>query len=95
MALVYAEDAEFFSSEDGELRLQGRADIAENIGRVNERDIRGRGLAIEHTGTLVNHGVAKVTWRMVTADGGLALAGTNVLLIGGCGKIAQDFIFIG
>ena len=32
---------------------------------------------------------------MVAADGGVALTGTNVLLIGGCGKIAQDFIFIG
>ena len=37
---VYAEDAEFFSSEDGELRLTGRDAIAENIGRVNERTSR-------------------------------------------------------
>ncbi|KJF18627.1 nuclear transport factor 2 family protein [Acidithrix ferrooxidans] len=95
VAEVYAEDAEFFSSEDGDLRLQGRTDIAENIGHVNERDIQGRGLAIKHMGTFVNHRVAKVTWQMVTNDGGVALAGMNVIVLNSSGKIAQDFIFIG
>jgi hypothetical protein len=95
VAAVYAEDAEFFSSEDGDLRLQGRTDIAENIGHVNERDIQGRGLAIKRTGTFVNHRLAKVTWQMVTDDGGVALTGMNVLVINSSGRIAQDFIFIG
>jgi hypothetical protein len=69
--------------------------MAENIGDVNERDIQGRGLVINHTGTSVNHRVAKVTWQMVTNDGGVALTGTNVLVLNSSGQIAQDFIFIG
>ena len=92
---VYAEDAEFFSSEDGELRLTGRDAIAENIGRVNERDIQGHSLHIEHVGTSTNHRVTRVAWRMVTGDGGVALAGANILLIDDAGRIEQDYIFIG
>lgn len=95
VADVYADSAEFFSSEDGDLRLRGRTAIAENIAHVNERDIQGRGLTIKHTGTSVNHQVVKVTWQMVTGDGGIALAGMNVLVLEGSGRIARDYIFIG
>ena len=95
VARVYADQAEFFSSEDGDLRLQGREEIAANIGHVNERDIQGRGLAIEHRGTRVNHRAVTVTWDMLTRDGSVALTGMNVLMLDAAGKIAQDFIFIG
>ena len=32
---------------------------------------------------------------MVTGDGGVALAGANILLIDDAGRIEQDYIFIG
>lgn len=95
VATVYAEDAEFFSSEDGDLRLTGRRAIADNIGRVNERDIKGRGLGIVPAGTSVNHRMARVAWQMVTPSGGVALAGMDVLVLDGDGRIAKDHIFIG
>ena len=91
---VYADDAEFFSSENGDLRLQGHDAIAENIGHVNERDIQGHGLTIKHVGTFVNHHVAKVTWQMLAGDGEVALAGMNVLVLDDADKIAQDLIFV-
>ena len=65
---VYAENAEFFSSEDGDLRLIGRRNILENIGKVNERDVQGHGLVVRHVGTSVNHRVVKVSWQMATAS---------------------------
>jgi len=95
VARVYADEAEFFSAEDGNLRLQGRLDIAANIGQVNERDIQGHGLAIEHRATTINHRAVKVTWQMVSSEGGVALTGMNLLLLNSSGEIAQDFIFIG
>jgi hypothetical protein len=92
---VYAENAEFFSSEDGDLRLIGRRNILENIGKVNERDVQGHGLVVRHVGTSVNHRVVKVSWQMATAQGGVALEGVNLLVLDPAGKIAQDYIFIG
>jgi hypothetical protein len=91
---VYAENAEFFSSEDGDLRLIGRRNILENIGKVNERDVQGHGLVVRHVGTSVNHRVVKVSWQMATAQGSVALEGMNLLVLDPAGKIAQDYIFI-
>lgn len=94
VAAAYAEDAEFFSSEDGDLRLTGRRAIADNIGQVNERDIQGHGLHIVLTGTSLNHRMARVAWQMLTPDGQLALTGMDVLVLNDDGRIAQDHIFI-
>lgn len=95
VSAVYAADADFFSAEDGDLRLTGRGPIAENIGQVNERDIQGNGLAIVHTGTTVNHRMVRVTWQMVTPDGTNVLSGMNVLVLNHPGQIVEDHIFIG
>lgn len=94
LRLAYAEDAEFFSSEDGDLRLTGRRAIADNIGQVNG-SIQGHGLHIVLTGTSLNHpGLARVAWQMLTPDGQLALTGMDVLVLNDDGRIAQDHIFI-
>lgn len=92
---VYSEDAEFFSAEDGDLRLTGRHAIAANIGQVNVRDIQGNGLHIVHTGTAINHRLIRVSWQMATPDGTVALQGMDVLLTDDEGRIRQDFILIG
>jgi methionine-rich copper-binding protein CopC len=92
---VYADDAEFFSAENGDLRLTGRDAIAANIGQVNARDIQGNGLRIVHTGTTLNQGLTRVSWQMVTPDDTVALQGMDVLLTDAQGRIRQDFILIG
>jgi hypothetical protein len=93
---LYADDATFFAAEPGDeaIALHGPAAIAENIGRVNARDIRGHGLRIEMDGFAANHDGLRVAWRMVAGDGTVALTGMNLLLRDGAGKIARDYIFV-
>lgn len=94
---VYADDAAFYADEpgDGPVDHHGLADIAANVTRVNVRLVQGKGLITESTGFAVNHDALKVSWRMTTPDGQVAMTGMNLLLRDATGKISQDYIFIG
>ena len=94
---VYAEDAEFFADEPGDaaIRRQGRAEIRENITQVNERLTQANCLVTRSTGFVENHDLLRVSWKMTTPDGGVAMTGMNVLLRGGDGKVVRDYILIG
>lgn len=95
--LVYAADAEFFADEPGDepLRCRGRAEIMQNITRVNQRLTQGAGLATTRTGLVENHDLVRVSWSMTTPAGDVALRGMNLLLRNGEGRIVRDYILIG
>ena len=97
VAKVYADNATFYSNEpgDGSVEYHGLADITANITRVNVRLVQGKGLITESTGFVVNHAAVRVSWRMTTPDGKIAVAGMDMLLRDAAGKISQDYIFIG
>jgi hypothetical protein len=97
VAKVYADDAAFYANEpgDGPVEHHGVADITANITRVNVRLVQGKGLITESTGFAVNHDVLRVSWRMITPDGKVAMTGMNLLSRDASGKISQDYIFIG
>jgi hypothetical protein len=97
VAKVYADDAAFYSNEpgDGPVEYHGVVDIMANIGRVNARLVQGKGLITESTGFVVNHDAVRVSWRMTTLEGKVAVAGMDMLLRDATGKISQDYIFIG
>ena len=94
---LYAEDAAFYAHEpgDGPIERYGVADITVNIAGVNGRLVRDNGLRTESTGFVVNHDVLKVSWRMLSSDGHVALTGMNLLRRDASGRIVQDYIFIG
>ena len=94
---VYAQDAEFYADEpgDGPVRCSGRAEIRNNITQVNQRLTQGRGLATQSTGSVENHDLLRVAWKMTTPDGNLALTGMNLLIRNSDGKIVRDYILIG
>jgi hypothetical protein len=97
VANVYANDVDFYASEpgDGPIEHHGAADITTNIAGVNARLVQGKGLITESTGFSLNHDALKVSWRMKTPDGKVAMTGMNLLLCDTAGKIARDYIFIG
>lgn len=94
---VYAEDAEFYADEPGDAAVQcrGQAEIMENITQVNERLSQGSGLATESTGFVENHDLLKVSWKMTTPDGDVAMTGMNLLFRNRDGKVVRDYILIG
>lgn len=94
---LYAEDAEFYAEErdDDPVQCRGRAEIMENITQVNQRLTQGAGLVTESTGSVENHDLLRVSWKMIAPDGTLAMTGMNLLLRNSKGEIARDYILIG
>ena len=94
---LYAVNAEFYADEPGDAPVvrHGRAEIMENITQVNQRLTQGSGLATQITGFVENHDLLRVSWRMTTPTGDVALVGMNLLIRNGEGKIARDYILIG
>ncbi|WP_437770450.1 hypothetical protein [Arthrobacter sp. KNU40] len=97
VAKVYAGDAAFHADEpgDGPVEYHGTADIEANITRVNQRLVQDKGLITESTGFVANHDALRVSWRMITPNGNVAMTGMNMLLRNATGKISHDYIFIG
>ncbi len=94
---LYAEDAAFLADEPGDppVERHGRDEIMANITEVNQRLTQGAGLATTGTGVAANHDLLRVSWRMTTADGTVAVTGMNLLVRNSAGLIVSDHIFIG
>ncbi len=67
----------------------------ENITQVNERLTQGSGLATESTAFVKNHDLLRVSWKMTTHDGNVAMTGMNLLIRNSDGKVVRDYILIG
>ena len=94
---TYTSNADFYADEpgDGPVECHGLDAIDANITQVNRRLVQSKGLITELVGFSANHDALHVSWRMMTADGNLAMAGMNFLFRDVTGKISRDYIFIG
>jgi hypothetical protein len=94
---VYAADATFYADEPGDVAVQrhGRAEIMENITQVNERLTQGSGLATQRTAFAANHDLLRVSWKMTTPQGDVAMSGMNLLIRNSDGRVVRDYILIG
>ncbi len=94
---LYAPDADFYADEPGDspVKRHGHDEIMQNITQVNVRLVQGKGLDTESTGSVVNHDMVKVAWKMTTPDGTVAITGMNILIRDSNDKIIRDYIFIG
>jgi hypothetical protein len=90
---LYADNAEFYADEPGDAPVErrGRAEIMENITQVNERLTQGKRLTTESTAFAENHDLLRVSWKMTTPHGDVALTGMNLLLRDRAGQVVRDY----
>ena len=94
---LYAPTIDFYANEpgDGPVERHGLTEMMDNITQVNGRLTQEKNLLTESTGFSVNHDVVRVSWKMTTPNGDIAMSGMNLLTRNGKGKIIRDYIFIG